>query len=157
MKRSKDRQCRSPSLTNFHEYKPGRTLVGRLELKDDLLEGLTEVCRKNNISSGYISVIGTVQGAKLGYYNQKKKSYTGCVSLNKILEICSLTGNISYKDGEIFVHAHIVLADLKGKTYGGHLISGANVFAAEYFILETLGKKLHRVKNRSTGLPLWSF
>jgi predicted DNA-binding protein with PD1-like motif len=146
--------CRS---TNFHNYKPGRILIGRLEHNDDLLAGLTEVCRINDVCSGYISVIGAVHCAKLGYYDQIRKSYTGCVSLNKKLEICSLTGNISFKDGKIFVHAHIVLADMKAKTYGGHLMPGARVFAAEYFIFETLGKKLHRVKDRSTGLPLWSF
>lgn len=159
MTTSKDLLPRYPSSISekSHIYKPGRILTGRLELKDDLLIGLTSVCGVNDIRSGFISAIGAVHRAKLGYYDQKKKTYTGCVSLDKKLEICSLTGNISLKDGDIFVHAHIVLADLKGKAYGGHLMPGTSVFAAEYFILETLGKELHRVKDRSTGLPLWSF
>ncbi len=33
------------------------------------------------------------------------------------------------KDGEIFVHAHITLADRKGRAYGGHLMPGTMVFA----------------------------
>ena len=137
-------------------YKPGRIFVGRLEHGDDLLGEITSLCAKNKISSGFISLIGAVENVRLGYYDQIKKAYTGCVELKRKLEIASCSGNISIKDGEIFVHAHIVLADLKGKAYGGHVMPGTRVFAAEYFIFELLGKKLHRVKDPSTGLPLWS-
>lgn len=137
-------------------YKIGRILVGRLNFRDDLLSGLTAICSANRICTGVISVIGAVQSAKLGYYDQAKKAYTGCVSLNRKLEICSLTGNISLKEGIVFVHAHIVLADLKGKAFGGHLMPGTEVFAAEYCITEHKGKKLHRIKDPVTGLPLWS-
>jgi uncharacterized protein len=154
MKKSKGLPKKSLSLINY-PYKTGRTFVGRLNFKDDLLNEITSACKKYKIYSGFISIIGAVQNAKLGYYNQSKKSYTGCVELKQKLEIASCTGNISIKDGEIFVHAHIVLADYKGKAYGGHLMPGTSIFAAEYYITELLGKKLHRVKDPSTGLPLW--
>ena len=155
MKRLKNTHpLRSQSSPNL--YKPGRIFVGRLNHKDDLLAGLTSLVKKHKIFSGYISAIGAVENANLGYYDQKKKAYTGCVALKQKLEICSMNGNISIRDGEAFVHAHIVLADRKGRAYGGHLMPGAIVFAAEYFIFELLGKKLHRVKDPSTGLPLWS-
>jgi len=85
-----------------------------------------------------------------------KKAYTGGVELNRKLEIASCTGNISIKDGETFVHLHIVLAGRDGKAFGGHLMPGTRVFAAEYFIMDLAGKKLHRVKDPYTGLPLWS-
>ena len=154
MTRLKGHLVRYPTSTNL--YTPKRIFVGRLGLNDDLLGGVTSICRTNKIYSGHISVIGAVKNAKLGFYDQSKKAYTGCVVLKRKLEICSMSGNISLKDGEIFVHAHVVLADHSGKTFGGHLMPGAKVFAAEYFILELSGKKLHRVKDPSTGLPLWS-
>jgi len=154
MIRSKGQPVRSPSSTDF--YKPRRILAGRLKLGDDLLPEITSLCRKNNISTGYLSIIGAVRNARLGYYNQAKRSYTGCVKFRRKLEIASCAGNISLKDGEIFVHLHIVLAGLDGKAFGGHLMPGTEVFAAEYFIMELAGKKLHRVKDPSTGLPLWS-
>ena len=133
----------------------GRTFIGRFQCGDDLLGSLTELCKKENIRAGVFSLIGAVQNAKLGYYDQAEKKYTGCVELNEKLEVVSCTGNISLKDGEIFVHAHIGLADNQGKAYGGHLMPGTIIFAAEYYIQELTGVTLERVKDMVTGLPLW--
>jgi predicted DNA-binding protein with PD1-like motif len=132
-----------------------RTFIGRFECGDDLLAALTEFCKAQNIRLGTFSVIGAVKNVKLGYYNQQEKKYTGCVALDQKLEIASCMGNISIKDGEIFVHAHIVLADWEGRAYGGHLMPGTEVFAAEYNIQEYSGGELKRVKDEVTGLPLW--
>ena len=133
----------------------GRIFVGRLECGDDLLGALTGFCKKESIKLGIFNVIGAVRSAKLGYYDQKEKKYTGCVELKKKLEIASCMGNISLKDDEIMVHAHIVLADFDGKAFGGHLMPGTEVFAAEFFIQEFAGSELKRGKDEVTGLPLW--
>jgi predicted DNA-binding protein with PD1-like motif len=137
------------------EPKPGRFFIGRFECDDDLLQALTAFCKKENIRLGAFSVIGAVKNANLGYYHQEKQQYTGCVELNKKLEIASCIGNISLKDGEIMVHAHIVLADWDGKAFGGHLMPGTKIFAAEFNIQEYTGAELLRGKDVKTGLPLW--
>jgi len=137
------------------EIKPGRQFIGRFEAGDDLLEALNSFCRDQNIRLGTFLVIGAVTCAKLGYYNQQEKKYTGCVELDKKLEVTVCTGNISLKDDEIFVHAHITLADWEGKAYGGHLMPGTLVFAAEFFIQELKGPDLIREREDKTGLPLW--
>lgn len=134
----------------------GRTFMGRLACGDDLLQALTDFCQKNNIKLGSFNLIGAVKSAKLGYYNQDEKKYVYCVELEKSLEIASCMGNISLKDGEIMVHAHVVFADLQGKTYGGHLMPGAKIFAAEYCIQEYTKAELKRSKDTETGLPLWA-
>ena len=64
-------------------------------------------------------------------------------------------GNISLKDGEVFVHAHITLADHEGKCHGGHLMPDTNIFAAEYYVQELVGEKLERKHDPETGLSLW--
>ncbi len=135
--------------------KPGRAFIGRFDAGDDLLSALNTFCKSQNIRLGTFNLIGAVRSAKLGYYDQEKKAYTGCVELNKKLEISSCMGNISIKDGEIFVHAHITLAGMDGKAFGGHLMPGTEVFAAEYFIQELTGAELIRGKDEITGLPLW--
>lgn len=135
---------------------PGRIFVGRLNYGDDLWKSLNEICVSNRIKAGIVQVIGAVQNAKLGYYDQSEKKYVGCVSLDRKLEIAACTGNVSMKDGEIFVHAHITLADYDGSAYGGHLLPETFVFAAEFFIQELKGVKLLRVKDETTGLPLWA-
>ena len=104
---------------------------------------------------GTFSVIGAVNGVKLGYYKQDVKKYVDCVSLDKTLEIASCIGNISFKDSEIFVHAHITLADHERRCYWGHLMPGSSIFVAEYSIAELLGAELHRKHDPETGLSLW--
>ncbi|MFA5097312.1 MAG: PPC domain-containing DNA-binding protein [Candidatus Margulisiibacteriota bacterium] len=135
--------------------KPGRLFIGRFESGENLLEALTSFCKKENIRLGVFNVIGAVRNVKLGYYEQSTKKYTDCASIDKKLEISNCTGNISLKDGEILVHAHITLADFEGKAFGGHLMPGTEIFAAEYFIQELTGGELNRVKDEKTGLPLW--
>lgn len=135
--------------------KPKRTFIGRFESGDDLLASLTDFCKKENIRLGAFSVIGAVKQAKLGYYNQEQKQYATCVELDKKLEIASCMGNISLKDNEIIVHAHIVLADWEGKAFGGHIMPETIIFAAEFNIQEYSGAELHREKDETTGLPLW--
>ncbi|OGC05932.1 hypothetical protein A2526_02115 [candidate division WOR-1 bacterium RIFOXYD2_FULL_36_8] len=133
----------------------GRVFIGRFECGDDLLEVLTEFCIKQNIRLGTFSLIGAVKRAKLGYYDQKEKQYVASINLDKKLEISSCMGNVSLKDNRPIVHAHITLADFDGKAFGGHLMPGTEVFAAEFFIQELTGGELVRNKDNATGLPLW--
>ncbi|HNV23772.1 MAG TPA: DUF296 domain-containing protein, partial [Candidatus Omnitrophota bacterium] len=88
-------------------------------------------------------------------YKQQEQQYVECVSLEKKLEIVSCLGNISLKENKPFVHAHITLADLKGQCYGGHLMPGTIIFAAEYYIKELTGLELQRGLDQETGLSLW--
>ena len=139
----------------FHTVRNGRSFIGRFEYDDDLLGALQEFSNARGIRAGVFTLIGAVQNIRLGYYDQKKKRYTGCVDIRKKLEIASCAGSISEKDGQIFVHAHLVCADYKGKAFGGHLMPGTKIFAAEYFIQELVGATLVRKKDPRTGLPLW--
>lgn len=137
------------------KVKLGRTFVGRFKAGDDLLGALQSFCEKQGIRLGAFQLIGALKSIRLGYYDQIKKRYVYCVSIRKKLEITACSGNISLKDGKIFVHAHINAADLKGKTYGGHLLEGSEVFAAEFVVQELAGAILKRIKDPATGLPLW--
>ena len=64
-------------------------------------------------------------------------------------------GNISLKDDKIMAHSHITLADFDGKAFGGHLMPGVKIFAAEFYIQELLGGVLNRIQDPVTKLPLW--
>ncbi|MFC1496006.1 hypothetical protein ACFL52_01165 [Candidatus Margulisiibacteriota bacterium] len=48
----------------------------------------------------------------------------------------------------------MTLADFEGKAYGGHLMPGTIVYAAEFVINEFVGAELKRGKDQVTGLPL---
>lgn len=141
-------------MTILKNVKSSELFMGKLCHGGDLLAEITEICRLNNIQLGRIEAIGAVQKVRLAFYNQKRQEYQFFV-IDQSLEITNLIGNISLKDGNPMVHAHITLADQDGKTYGGHLAPGTVIFACE-FILETFnGPKFERGFDEETGLPLW--
>jgi predicted DNA-binding protein with PD1-like motif len=128
--------------------------IGKLSHGKDLLEEITDICRKENIRLGRIEALGAVQRARLGFYDQQTHEYY-FQDIDQPLEITKLVGNVSLKDGNPFVHAHITLTDKKGNAMGGHLAPGTLVFACE-IILEVLdGPILERGFDRVTGLTLW--
>ena len=120
----------------------------------DLLGAITDLARENNIEVGTIMAIGAVKKARIGYYDQSAREYRE-QDIEEPMEISSCLGNISLKDGEIFVHAHINLADREGRVMGGHLCAGTIVFAAECRITELKGESLKRSYDDITGLSLW--
>lgn len=129
--------------------------MGKLSCGCDLLQELTDVCVKGNIKLGRVEAIGAVRKACIGFYNQENRTYQFS-SIDCTLEIAQLIGNVSLKDGKPFVHAHITLADEKGKSYAGHLAPGTVVFACEFVIESFDGPGFERVPDEETGLPLWS-
>ncbi len=138
------------------EIKTGRKIMGRLAKGVDLLEGLEEQCRLHNITLGEVRAIGAVTKARIGYYKQDVQQYM-FLDLDRPLEILSLTGNISLKDGQPMVHAHVTLGDAEGRAFGGHLAAGAPVFACEFVIQEGRSEKVfQRGLDEETGLFLWT-
>ncbi len=134
----------------------GRKLMARLFKGEDLLLALEKLCREQDIELGEVRAIGAVSKARVGYYHQAEQKYE-FLELNRPLEIVSLVGNISLKDGRPMVHAHIVLADGKGAASGGHLAEGTIIFACEAVIQEYLAAEpLVRRLDKDTGLFLWA-
>jgi len=129
--------------------------IGRLEHGSDLLDELNKICARQGIKLGRISGLGAVKKAQVAYYSQEKCTYQ-FITIDKPLEILSLTGNISLKDGKPFVHVHIVLSDENAKVYGGHLAQGTVVFACEITIDELQGTVLERAFDSTTQLALWT-
>lgn len=131
-----------------------RVLLGRLNPGDDLLESLTALCLKEGVSLGLLEAIGAVRQARIGYYDQQKQRY--CHRIFDVpLEIAGLHGNVSLKDGEPFVHAHVTFSDREGAVLGGHLASGTIVFACEFVLHCLEGADLERHYDGETGLYLW--
>lgn len=134
--------------------KPASVLMGRMPHGADLLTSLTDICIEKQITLGWIQGLGALQRARLGYYHQETQTYA-YFDLDQHLEVLNLTGNVSVKDGKPMVHAHVTLADSKGRCYGGHLAEGTLVFACEYQIHVFEGDPLVRQFDEVTGLTLW--
>ncbi len=132
----------------------GKTM-GRLSKGDDLLKAIEDKCKALGVHFGEVRAIGAVSRARIGYYDQDNRRYT-YLDFDQPMEIVSLIGNISIKDGEPFVHAHIALADNAGRAFGGHLAEGTTVFACEVAIEEGEPEEpFVREFDEETGLYLW--
>ena len=131
----------------------GRIFFARLDNGEDIISQITNLAEENEIKTGALSAIGALSRAELGYYDQLSHEY-GKISLEEPVELASFCGNISLRDGRPFVHAHAVLSDRTGRTWGGHLVRGT-IFAVEVYLQELSGLPLKRVPDSITGLKLW--
>ncbi|HJX39142.1 MAG TPA: DUF296 domain-containing protein [Anaerolineae bacterium] len=136
------------------EFTTRRVLLGRLERGDSVLEGLTEFCKTNGIQVGHLEALGVVERGGIGYYDHLRRTFRE-VHFEEGMEIASLTGNVSRKDGVTFLHCHVVLADREGRCFGGHLLEGNVAFACEFAVTDLEGMAPERSLDESTGLALW--
>ena len=103
---------------------------------DEVMSGLTEFAEKNHITSGYITGIGGLATATLGW-GDPEKGGVKTIPVDQKCELASLLGNISLQRGKVYVHAHAVVSFSDGSTKGGHLVDAhANPFV-EIFIVTT--------------------
>jgi len=130
-------------------------LMGRLQRGDDLLEALTALVAREGVRLGRVEALGAVEKARIGYYDQAGFVYR-YLEFDHDLEILALAGNVSLRDGQPMVHAHVTLGGAQGRAFGGHLASGTRVFACEFAVEVLEGGELHRGHDEATGLPLWT-
>ena len=146
-------------MDNGHEptvvfaFGGGKELIIRLKPDTELVRSLTQLARNRGIAAGSFAAIGALKRARLAYFDQNVCKYRE-LAIDSPHEMASCIGNVSLKDGEPFVHAHVVLADEAGNTKAGHLVEGI-VFAAEVHLHQLRGPKLERQYDEATGLSLW--
>jgi predicted DNA-binding protein with PD1-like motif len=129
--------------------------LARLPKGDDLLEAITREFRERSIPKAAFNVIGAVTLAALGYYDTQTRRYVNR-EFEGALEIVACMGNVSEKEGKIFVHAHVTLSGEDYRCIGGHLMPGTEIFAAELYGTPLPGKTPVREFDEPTGLALWS-
>lgn len=119
----------------------------RLISGENVLEKLIDFCEKEKINSGLVQGIGALEKAELGFFSPEKKNYE-TKTFHEDLEVLSLLGNISLKEGKPFVHVHIALGKKDFTVIGGHLISGIAGATLELF-LHNFGTVVERKKEES--------
>jgi len=94
--------------------------IFRLNKGDLIPKSIIEIAKANNYKTALLQGIGGFSKATLAYFNHQKKKYEE-IEYDEQFEVVSLTGNITLKDGEPFVHLHVVLSRKDMSTLGGHL------------------------------------
>ncbi len=126
----------------------------RLPMGEDLLKAISDAFRDRAIRKATFTAIGAVTHAVLGFYNTETREYVN-KEVSGQFEIAACSGNVSEKDGEIFVHAHVVLSGEDYQCLAGHLQPGTTIFAAELHGIPVPGSVPVRTFDEPTGLALW--
>jgi len=127
----------------------------RLEKGENILDYLYKIIKMYDIKSGWISGIGAIENVQIGTYDLSNKKYNK-IDMAGVYELTSLSGNISIKEGEPFLHIHINISDHDGRAYGGHLFS-AEINATGEFMIQILNIEISRGYDDDIGLHLWDF
>jgi predicted DNA-binding protein with PD1-like motif len=132
----------------------GRICFFRIFSDEDLFESIRKSVEECGVKAGAFFLIGTLKNAVLGYYKEGRYEH---IRIDSPLEIASCMGNVSVDEkNEVMIHPHIVVADEKGKCFGGHLMPGSQVAAtAELVIIEASDLSLQREFDETTKLKLW--
>jgi hypothetical protein len=135
------------------------TVVARLEYGADLIDAIVQAAQEHGVAMGSFRAIGALQRGRLSFYDQatvdpRKRTYDP-MELEEPLEIVSLLGTVSLREGQPSVHAHACLSDSQGRCFGGHLEHGCTVFACELVLDGLEGPALERGYDEVTGLWLW--
>ena len=133
--------------------KAENTLIIRLEIGDELVSCLTRACAENGVKCGVINGIGACDYAKIGCFSPKTKEYKE-LEFRGDLEICSLLGNITEKDGEPYMHLHITLGREDASVVGGHLQEALISVTGEIFVRK-LPTRIGRIPCPQTGINVF--
>ena len=125
--------------------KVGKDYLINIDKDEKVVETLTRFCNENGIKNAKLSGIGAVKKTEIGAYDLLKKEYIKR-EYSEILELLSLEGNVALKDGEPFIHAHVVLSDHKMQTLGGHLFETTVGVAGEFFLTQFDGNAYRELK-----------
>ena len=122
-----------------------------IEKNEKVMDTLTHFCKDQAITNAKISGIGAVKQSEIGAYDTVGKEYIR-KQFPDVWELVSYEGNVTLKDGDPFVHGHVVLSNHDMKTIGGHLFE-TTVAAVGEFFLRKFDNDAYREINEDVGLP----
>ncbi len=127
-------------------------ILVRIARGEEIMKSLVALCAGEGIRSAWITGIGATGDATVGLYQQAEKGYHK-KSFTGDYEITSLIGDVTFKDGALFAHCHVTLADNDLSVHGGHLYS-AVVSATFEGMMEVIEEGITRFSDEETGLHL---
>lgn len=129
-----------------------KSYILRLDYGEELREQLEKLCEGNNIKSAWFNAIGATKDAELAVYNLEEKKYD-TKQFSEMMEIVSVIGNISMREGKQFMHAHGVFARPSFEAIGGHIMKCVISATCEISLWKAEGA-MGRKYNEFTGLHL---
>jgi predicted DNA-binding protein with PD1-like motif len=111
----------------------------------DLKNSIRDFVKEKNILAGWVvSCAGSITGYSIRFANQPAESRG-----RGNFEIVSLTGTVSVNG----LHLHISISDSTGKTIGGHLMEGCEIYTTAEIVLVKSGE--YTFNRKKDGSTLW--
>ena len=138
------------------EYRKfGDSYVVRMDRGEEILTRLTELCDRENIRLAQVQALGAVDHVIVSVYDVPtrsffKKEFTGP------MEISSLCGTVSRKDGQVYIHLHVTVCDQELKAWGGHA-NELRVSATCEMVVRTMPGEVGRRMDEDIGLNVFTF
>ena len=134
------------------EYKRiGNAIVVRAQKGEEVVSLLTRLIDEEKITCGRVTGIGATDKITIGLYSVDTQEYRK-VTIEEEMEILSLSGNLTRKDGNPYVHVHGAFATLD-KVYGGH-VNEVWISATAEIIIDVIDLVVEREIDKETGLNL---
>lgn len=138
------------------EYrKLGDTIVLCLVRGEDVLASIRAVCNAERVRLAEISALGAADYAEVGVYHLAEKRFLPR-TLEGEMEICALTGSVTRRGTEPYLHLHGSLADADGNVYGGH-VNEIRVSATAEIFIRLLPGEVNRRLEEESGIFLMDF
>ncbi len=138
----------------------GDTVYIRMDRDDEIIGGILEICKKENIRSAVFSGIGGCKEAQVQTFMPEIGAFE-TRTISGMLELVSLNGNvISDESGELYYHTHAAFSYKEGEKHcvaAGHIKSITVLYTAEIELRPVVGGEIKRKYNPETGTGFWSF
>ena len=132
------------------------TYVIRMDRGEEVVAALTAFCEKEGVKLAAVEALGAADHVVIGLYDVGAKQYHRH-TFDEPMEITSLVGSVSTKDGKTYLHLHINLCREDMSVIGGHL-NECRIGATGEIIVRTLPGKVERLLDAEvTGLNLFKF
>lgn len=120
-----------------------------------LSAAIAAFCKELEIKAGAVYGIGAVNEATLRFLDPATMKYVD-KTFNEQMEIANLTGNISQKDGQVYLHLHAIFGRRDYTCVGGHLLEASLNGACELVVERFDGAPAPgRYVDPETGLNLY--
>lgn len=132
----------------------GDKFVVSIDNHQELAGAIAAFCKEQDILAGEISGIGAVNTATLRFLDPGTKHYVD-KTFDEQMEISCLVGNISEKDGNVYLHLHANFGRRDYTVIGGHLLC-ATINGACELVVTRFHCKMGRHFDEETGLNLYT-
>ena len=121
-----------------------------------IMEALAAFCKEKEVYCGKVSGLGAIGSATFRFLDPATKQYVD-KTFEEQMEISTLTGNISVKDKQPYLHVHITACRRDYTCVGGHLLDARVNGACELFVEDYYLTSAGRRPDEETGLNLYKF